>query len=131
MHKIIYINSIERIPQVPRFPQEQKNQVYIVFDWLQIALDEGHIEPSQPCVGRLLGWPQRRFCIKSLWIDFLSWCRKKELDQNQIANSDLFYLVLDRIFLREGDRYDFPDLCVCRTNYAILRRSHEFVAISE
>lgn len=130
-HKYLSKNNIDQFPQIPRFPREQKGQVFVVFDWLQVVVDEGHIEPSQPSVGRILEWPQRSFEINSLQVDFVLWCRKKGLGEMRIADSDLFYSILDKIFRRKGDRYEFPDLPTCRTKYSELRRNHEFVAASE
>jgi hypothetical protein len=121
-------SDLRSIPQVPQFPREQNSQVLCVFEWLQIVVEEGHIEPSQPCVGRILGWPLRSFHINSLRVDFLVWCRKKEVPQFHIADSQLFFSLLDEVFDRKGERYEFPSLVMCRGKFSELRRKYESFA---
>lgn len=89
----LIISNLGSLPQVPQFPHEQKQQLIKVFEWLQIAIDEGHIEPAQPCVGRLLGWPQFSKHENSLWSDFILWGRKRGFSQLQIADNQLFFSV--------------------------------------
>lgn len=36
-------------------------------DWIAIALQGGHIEPSQPTVGESVGWPVRKHFASSLY----------------------------------------------------------------
>lgn len=124
----LIVSDLDRFPQIPHFPREQKGQLVEIFDWLHIAIDEGHIEPSQPCVGRILGWPQSSRHQRTLWSDFTLWCRKRELKQTQIADSHLFFSTLDRIFERVNDRYVFPSLDECQSKYLELRRAYESFA---
>ncbi len=125
------IKDLNSIPHVPQFPREQKGQLMHVFEWLQIAIREGHIEPSQPCVGRIFGWPELSKCRRTLWSDFILWCRKRELSPMQIADSHLFFSVLDRIFERRSDHYEFPPLDVCQNKYSELKREYESFTASE
>ena len=118
------------IPQNPHFPREQQKQVLVIFDWLQIALKEGHMEPSQPDVGRILGWPQRSFAASSLRADFVLWCRRKGLKQLCVADSQLFFSLLDRVFYRQGSRYEFPDVEICRERFSELRSEYESATAS-
>lgn len=49
------------------YPSEtsvDSDQITLVLDWLLVCLMEVHIEPSQPQVGRLCGWPQRPFFLR-------------------------------------------------------------------
>ncbi len=92
----------------------------LVYEWLMICLTEGHIEPSQPKVGRICGWPQRPFFCESLYIDFECWCIKRDILPREIAGGNLFYSVTDRMFQREGDKYHFPLLEECRKKYKSL-----------
>lgn len=123
--KSLTVSDLKSIPRIPRFPYEQKGQLENIFDWLKIAIEEGHIEPSQPCVGKILGWPQFGCYKRSLWSDFILWCKKQGLQQIQIADSPLFYSVLDKIFERKGDHYDFPPIALCQNKYSELRREYE------
>jgi hypothetical protein len=118
------------IPQNPHFPREQQKQVLVIFDWLQIVLEEGHMEPSQPDVGRILGRPQRSFAPSSLRADFVLWCRRKGLKQLCVADSQLFFLLLDRVFYRQGSRYEFPDVEICRERFSELRSEYESATAS-
>jgi hypothetical protein len=126
--KSLIVSDLDRFPRIPHFPREQKGQLMEIFEWLHIALNEGHIEPSQPCVGRILGWPQSSRHQRTLWSDFTLWCRKRELKQTQIADSHLFFSIVDRIFERVNDRYAFPSLDVCQLKYLDLRREYESFA---
>jgi hypothetical protein len=129
--KSLNINNLSYIPQFPQIPHYQNGQLSSVFDWLQIVLDEGHIEPSQPCIGRLLGWPTRSFSTRSLWIDFDLFCRKKEIPPAHIADSLLFFSLLSEIFNRIDERYEFPPLLICREKFLNLRRNYESIAIAQ
>lgn len=129
--KPFIVSDLDNFPQIPQFPREQTGQLMKIFEWLEITLDEGHIEPSQPCVGRILGWPQFSCHQGTLWSDFIRWCRKKELTQIQIADSHLFFSILDRVLERISDRYEFPSLDVCQSKYLELRREYESFTASE
>lgn len=96
--------------------QYEEEQLPFIYDWLGIALSEGHIEPSQPCVGRIVGWPCRSFALYSLFVDFEAWYRKHTGDERD-CSQELFYTVLDKVFIRDGDRYEFPPLPVCRERF--------------
>lgn len=96
----------------------------LCLEWLRIVMDEGHIEPSQPLIGRSVGWPERKVSIKSLWIDFCCWFRKQQTDL-EMPEELLFYELLDRLFIRCGDKYEFPPFEQCRTTFAILRGAYE------
>ncbi len=85
----------------------------LAIEWLEIVLKEGHIEPSQPCVGRVIGWPSRRFRIQSLVIDFTCWCRRHK-NESGFQDTEAFIRLLDLIFIRNGEAYDFPPLEECR-----------------
>lgn len=126
--KPLIVSDLDIFPRIPHFPREQKGQLVEIFEWLHIVLDEGHIEPSQPCIGRILGWPQSSRHQRTLWSDFTLWCRKRELKQIQIADSHLFFSIVDRIFERMNDRYAFPSLDVCQSKYLELRREYESFA---
>lgn len=96
-----------------------KNKAALI--WLKIALNEGHIEPSQPTVGGILGWPCRKFFAESLYVDFLLWCKKQRISQQDIDQRDLFLSLMDKIFLREGIYYSFPTLDICRNKLLTLK----------
>lgn len=96
------------------------DKVLLVIDWLLICLMEGHIEPSQPQVGRLCGWPQRPFFCESLYIDFECWCIKKDLLPKERASGKIFYSIVDEIFTRCGTKYSFPPLEECRLKFKSL-----------
>ena len=89
-------------------------------EWITIALEEGHIEPSQPCVGRVVGWPKRRLKIKSLLIEFTFWCRKQRTDIDVFDQKALLEL-LDIILIRICEEYEFPPLESCRQKFNELR----------
>lgn len=97
----------------------------LVFEWLTIALEEGHIEPSQPSVGRIVGWPQRKFFVESLYVDFIVWNRKQGRYEYDIPNRIDFSSILDHIFIRSGDFYVFPPLETCRAKFQTLRKHYE------
>lgn len=96
-----------------------------VFRWLTFVIEEGHIEPSQPSVGQRLGWPQRLVAIKSLWIDFCCWCSKQKVPSLEMPDEWEFYELLDHLFIRHRDKYEFPALTHCREIFAKLRGQHE------
>jgi len=123
------INGLAVYPQVPRDPQrilsESRPYLPLVFTWLAIALDEGHVEPSQPCVGRIVGWPIRPFYKKSLYIDFALWCCKKGVTETDTPAKMIFCAVTDQIFDCIDDEYHFPALEECRMRFKEMRRLHE------
>lgn len=104
------------------------SQVFIgkssCFQWLKIVMDEGHLEPSQPYVGKTLGWPERRISIKSLWIDFCSWFQKQHRI-DEIPEEYCFYELLDHLFIRHDDKYEFPPLDQCQRTFAKMRQQYE------
>lgn len=117
--KILSLNQqVESI--YPSETSEDTDKISLVLDWLLICLMEGHIEPSQPQVGRLCGWPQRPFFCESLYIDFECWCIKKDLLPRERASGRVFYSIVDQIFTRCGSKYSFPSLEDCRLNFKLL-----------
>lgn len=88
-----------------------------IIDWVSQCLDEGHIEPSQPCVGRAIGWPVRSFKKSSLLIDFRICCMKNGLPEKDNIRDNSFIEILDAIFDAEEDRYLFPSLEECRYRF--------------
>lgn len=99
---------------------EDFEQISQVVEWLVICLSEGHIEPSQQCVGMIVGWPLRPFFKNSLWIDFEVWCFKKNFSKRDMIRRESFYHLLDKIFISDGDKYLFPSLEECRKKFTIL-----------
>lgn len=88
-----------------------------IIDWVSQCLNEGHIEPSQPCVGRAVGWPVRSFKKSSLLIDFRLYCVKQGLSETDNVRDNSFITILDAIFDTEEDRYLFPSLEECRRRF--------------
>lgn len=128
---LISIES-EDIPRVPQIPQEKNNEfvcfrsfdrmkVLLVIEWLQIVIDEGHIEPSQPFIGRIVGWPVRSLFIDSLYVDFVVWCRKREKRDWNIPEPSLFFALLNHVLIRVKEKYEFPPLNICRNKFLCLR----------
>lgn len=92
---------------------EQMSQVLV---WLTICLSEGHIEPSQPCVGKIVGWPLRPFFKNSLYVDFEIWCFTRNLSKREVLKREPFYHFLDKIFISDGEKYRFPPLEECKAS---------------
>lgn len=100
----------------------------LVINWISICLNEGHIQPSQPTVGRLEGWPIRPFFKSSLYVDFECWCLRAGVPTYLIPSKDLFYQGTNAIFESiDSDKYQFPDLTICREKFSELLKevSHE------
>lgn len=97
----------------------------ICFQWLARVMEEGHLEASQPAVGKHVGWPQRMVTIRSLWIDFRCWCSKHQIQSMELPEEWMFYELLDRIFIRHEDKYEIPSLNCCREVFAVLRGQYE------
>ena len=93
----------------------------LIIEWLQIAMNEGHIEPSQPLIGQYTGWPQRPYLINSLWTDFICWIRKNKNFPNGLHESmdcrTLFEYFCDQIFDRKKEKYEFPKLNISRKRF--------------
>lgn len=102
----------------PSEASELKEKGRLVLEWLRVCLEEGHIEPSQPTVGRLCSWPLREFFFNSLYIDFKCWCIKKGLLVPDIPSSIVFYSYTDHLFTRMNDKYFFPDLTECHQKFS-------------
>lgn len=123
------LEMVPRIPQIPhkktneadKFKVFNQNKIALAMEWIQIAIEEGHIEPSQPSIGRLVGWPVRSFSIESLYIDFIVWCRKKGLHEWSIPGRSLFFALLDEVLVRSVNRYEFPTLDTCREKFLSLK----------
>jgi hypothetical protein len=91
----------------------------LILDWISVCLREGHIQPSQPSVGRLEGWPMRPYFKNSLYVDFECWCLKAKIPTYLIPSRDLFYQGTDAIFESIAcDKYQFPDLAICQENFS-------------
>lgn len=95
------------------------------FQWLRIAIEEGHLEPSQSLVGKAVGWPKRKILIISLWIDFCCWVQKQKIGAEEIPEAYLFYELLDCLFIRHDDMYEFPPIEECREAFMSLRQQYE------
>ncbi len=126
--KLLNFSLFEESPRTPLLPREKKENSEErakrmnlidenVLRWLSICIAEGHMEPAQPSVGRIIGWPTRKFCWKSLYSGFSTWCRGEGLNMWEIPKADVFTLALDRVFLRESEMYSFPSLEVCKVNF--------------
>lgn len=85
-------------------------------EWVKCALDLGHIEPSQPMVGALIGWPQRLMLRESLYADFVAW-RARFHPKIPLDHKSDFYKICDLVFLREENRYRFPPVDECRKRF--------------
>lgn len=97
----------------------------ICLQWLQIGIDEGHLEPSQPWVGKMVGWPKRKIPIVSLWVEFCCWTRKEQVGAEEMPEEHFFYGLLNHLFIRHDDMYEFPALEKCREDFALLRLQYE------
>lgn len=106
-------NKYQEVLPSSSVTSEKYNEMRSILEWLAICLSEGHIEPSQLKVGRLLGWPLRPFLKNSLYIDFECLCIHQGLSDKNIANRKLFYSVTDKIFIPDGGQYIFPTLEEC------------------
>ena len=99
----------------------------LVIDWFTISLNEGHIQPSQPDVGRLEGWPMRPYFKNSLYVDFECWCLKSGIQTYLIPSKELFYQATDTIFESIADnKYQFPDLTICRQRFSKLLKEVKY-----
>lgn len=97
----------------------------VCFQWLKIAIEEGHLEPSQSCLGKAVGWPKRKIPIISLWVDFCCWARKLQIGTEDMPEAYFFYELLNHLFIRHDDMYEFPTLEECREAFTLLRRQYE------
>lgn len=88
-----------------------------VLEWFRVALDEGHIEPSQPSVGKMIGWPQRSYALRSLLVDFQGWSMRQGLPEVDGERDRGFRRLVAEIFQLEGDRVSFPPLKECRQRF--------------
>jgi hypothetical protein len=86
----------------------------LIKGWVRIMLAEGHIEPSQSHIGRIVGWPVRSFLKYSLWVDFLCWCYAAGLRDSQIPAKGAFLAVLNAVLDPVDNGYVFPPLSECR-----------------
>ncbi len=123
-------------PRFPHFPLNPEanpinfsyfsnENVALIFSWLQVVVEEGHIEPSQPCIGKILGWPHRKFARESLFVDFHLWCHKKGVEKWHIPTRREFFYLANEVFIREANKYAFPSQEVCQSKLAILRKNYE------
>lgn len=126
------ISDLKSLSQIPHIPQEKthgdvdfsgpdRESSKLVLEWLQVVLDEGHIEPSQSITGRVVGWPSRNFSIESLFVNFDLWCRQRGMLRWSIPERRLFFSILDEVFDRRKSEYAFPSLSNCRDKFAILK----------
>lgn len=114
---------------ISKQPLEEKENVYKptiperVKNWLRIALEEGHIQPSQPTVGKLEGWPIRPHFKESLYNDFACWCMKEQIPIYLTPSEELFYQGTDILFdSLPRKKYTFPDLETCKQRFLILEQ---------
>ena len=98
-------------------PSGSLEQIELIHEWLHICTRDGHIEPSQPVCGKYLGWPIRPFFRNSLYVDLVLWCCKQGITPNMQPSSKDFYIVANQIFDRDGDKYHFPSLNICREKF--------------
>lgn len=121
----IAFKSNQKAVATPSETSEDFEQMTLVLEWLEICLSEGHIEASQPSVGRVVGWPLRPFFKNTLYTDFECWVLKKNLSYKEIANRKTFYSITDRIFISDGDKYHFPPLEECKKKFnPIIEEAH-------
>lgn len=113
----VVFKTNQEVVATPSETSEDFEQMSSIFAWLAICLSEGHIEASQPCVGRVIGWPFRSFFKNTLYTDFECWNLKQNLSWKEIANRKTFYSITDRIFISEGDKYHFPPLEECKNKF--------------
>lgn len=130
------VNGLGYFPQNPQVPHEKTNEsiesqeldrgrLRAIFAWMGIIMEEGHIEASQPLVGKIVGWPCRAFSVNSLFIDFEFWCYKQGILEWQMPSKIQFYALPDQLFHRVGDTYQFPSLDICRKKFRALKRDYE------
>jgi hypothetical protein len=130
-------NNLRIIPHIPQLPQNKNNDpegsqklanksTNLILEWLQIVVIEGHIEPSQPSVGKIVGWPGRAVLFKTLFTDFTLWCKRQGISDWQIPRKELFGSLLDEVFCRnsQGNKYDFPPRSSCLEKLSKLREAH-------
>lgn len=87
--------------ETPLLPIEESAKCKLpplILDWISVCLKEGHIQPSQPSVGRLEGWPMRPYFKNSLYVDFECWCLKAKIPTYLIPSKELFCQGTDAIF---------------------------------
>jgi len=134
--RLIHAPGLESFPRFPRVPREKitnpamflnidKKKLTLVFDWLRIACSEGHVDPSQPSVGKIVGWPRRKFSKESIYVDLLAWCHKQNVDKRYTPNRELAFLIFDDIFVADGNKYAFPELSLCRNKLLLLVETYE------
>ena len=118
-------SKITRLPRAPPGAEDDSNNASdrkeIVRNWIEIMLKEGHIEVSQPYVGRIIGWPERSHSINSLYNDFLLWSRGTCVKGERAPTRGVFCSMLDQILLRRGDAYKFPPVAEAREKFAVLK----------
>jgi hypothetical protein len=118
------------LPRVNQDIQEQVTKLQLpplVISWLSICLGEGHMQPSQPSVGRLEGWPIRPYFKNSLYVDLECWCSKARIPPYLIPSRELFYQGTDAIFESiSTDKYKFPDLEICRKKFSQLLKEGQY-----
>lgn len=112
---------------------EKKNRngkLQRILEWFDIALSEGHIEPSQPVIGREVGWPVRPFNFRSLWVDYCLWNSKRDVEVDELSERRIFRCLVSLIFDRQEDEYVvFPSLEKSRKNFKALRCVLEYFEI--
>ena len=92
-----------------------------ILSWLEVVVTEGHIEPSQASVGKIVGWPRRPILKRSLWADFMAWGKREELRDFQFPTVGEFYFTLDQVLDPLGSSYSFPCLATCQLRYSALK----------
>lgn len=115
---IVLPQKIEIEPKQYILPSTIPPLPKLVNQWLEICLQEGHIQPSQPKVGKLEGWPIRAYFKNSLFIDFWCWCVSKGVSSFLIPSEMAFYQGTDAIFDVIEKKYQFPALNICRERFS-------------
>lgn len=95
--------------------ERDSQELSVIINWITIMLEEGHIKPGQPEVGREIGWPIRRHFRNSLYVDFALWCSKNLFRDAPLATR--FYPLLDQLLIRVDEFYEFPPLEECREKF--------------
>lgn len=109
----------------------RKTKLLRILKWFDLALSEGHIEPSQPLVGRQVGWPVRPFNFSSLWVDYCLWNNKRGVEVDEFFEKGIFRCLVFLIFERhEGELIIFPSLEKSRINFKSLRCVIEYFDFS-
>lgn len=107
----------ERLPEITI---STKSEIFhpIILEWLQHALQEGHLEPSQPKLGCLLGWPNgHKILVESLCNEVECWAMKENYQDWEMPSQKEICLLADKVFSRDGWHYTILPLETCQHRY--------------